>query len=411
MSVSDVSLSEDASSAEPVEFEPVAATPSKEDRVDKTLAYQLKIVITFVQLSTSVIALSTLALPPTFRTFLSGFDFVNLNFIPWNYVGCISEYSLLTKILVTSIAPFVLLPVAGLLLFLVLKILDRADTSDFNNRRDVRVKYRAVFWKVTLFTVFLAYPAVSRQIFSYFRCVEVVQDQQPSIFLLRESFKEACYDDTWYQNLGAIIFLMLLYPLGIPLVLGLILRHYRPRFQDRYIRYCLGFAFEGFASEIWYFELLDMVHKLLVASIICLLPASSQVPVAVAILGLYLSLLIRTQPYVRKADNQLHMTSQAALYLIVFSFMARDQEGPITAGSQEDVLLSCLLITIFVSILLHYIFRMIQFCRLAYLARRRKSRRKNESTLALDASNHSAGYTTSDLGASIKSSVEKSTKE
>lgn len=86
---------------------------------------------------------------------------------------------------------------------------------------------------------------------------------------------------------------------------------------------------------MWYFELFDMVHKLLVASIVSLFAPTVQVccmlhgmcvyvacmlricvnmslkvPVAMGILGAYQCFLVLTQPYVRKADNQLHLTSQ-----------------------------------------------------------------------------------------------------
>lgn len=377
---------EDDSSAILVNFTPEA-------RAEKTFSYQLKILITFIQLCTSVLTLSTLALPPTFGVFLTAFEFLNLNFIPWNYVGCVSHYSMLVKIIVTAIAPFVLLPVAGFFLFLVLACMDRFDDSDDTKLRNLRVQYRAVFWKVSLFTVFLAYPAVSRQIFSYFRCVEIFQDQAPSIYVLREAFSEVCYDDTWSQYLFVVIALVLVYPVGVPVALGLLLRHYRPRFSDPKVRYCLGFIYEGYATEMWFFELLDMIHKLLVASIVSLLSPTVQVPVAMGILGAYQCLLYHRQPYVRKADNQLHLASQASLYLIVFSFLARDKTGPIPTGSEEDVILSALLIIIFISVLLLSVFRVVQFGRLVYLARKRKARQKALSSRHLGSSSvdHTSG--------------------
>lgn len=51
--------------------------------------------------------------------------------------------------------------------------LEKRDDSDRDDARWKRAKARATFWRVLVFTMFLCYPAISREIFSYFRCVAV----------------------------------------------------------------------------------------------------------------------------------------------------------------------------------------------------------------------------------------------
>lgn len=371
---SEESATEPNKPAEPVRKRKISVymPATREHRVPVSMAYQRKIIITFIQLTTTSLTLSTLSMPPSFRVVLDAFDFVNLNVIPWGQVGCLVPFSLLTRIVATAIAPLIILPIAASLLVLALKTADRFSQPErerglshslqvASRARKATEKYRAVFAKVTLFTVFLVYPAVSRQIFSYFRCVEVLRDFQPSIYLLKESFKEECYNAEWNSGLGIVIMLICVYPLGVPLVLGLILRHYRPRFQEPSMCYTLGFAFEGFLPQFWYFELVDITHKFFVSCIVTLLPDSAQVPVDMGILGTYLCVLHFAQPYVRKADNQFHMLTQTEIYMLVFSFLARENTGPISLGSEEDLLLSALLLCLFLGILALFVARVVRY--------------------------------------------------
>jgi hypothetical protein len=54
----------------------------QEQRTRPSSTFAFKILVTFLQISTSISSLTNLAYPPGFRAFISVFDFVNINFIP-----------------------------------------------------------------------------------------------------------------------------------------------------------------------------------------------------------------------------------------------------------------------------------------------------------------------------------------
>jgi hypothetical protein len=189
------------------------------------------------------------------------------------------------------------------------------------------------------------------------------ENGQPSIYVLRDSFKEECFDAAWKADLGWVILMMLLYPIGIPVFLGCLLFKFRSHFHEPYVRYCLGFIYEGYLPEFWFWELIDTIHKLFIASIMSLVPANAQLPLATGILGAYLCLLLWVKPYLRNNDNQFHLMTQAVMYLVVFSFLSRETVGIISLGSEEDLLVTTLLLILCWATVVHLVVRMCQYVR------------------------------------------------
>lgn len=371
-SLANLSIEEDATG----EREPSGpSVPLKvEVRVKKTLSYQFKILITFLQLVTALLSLSTVNWPPSFQAFIANFDFVNLSFLPWNYVGCLTRLRLFDKIMLTSFFPPLLLIAIGGPLLLVLWCLDKRDDADLELNRVKRAQAKNIFWRVIVFTVFLSYPAVSRQIVAYFRCV-AVSESTGVTYYLRDSFWEQCYDDAWYSLLVPVLLALLFYPVGIPLALLYALLHNRQRFRVPAVLYSLGLAYSGFHPEFWWFELLDMLHKLVLGCLISLLPErSAQISVALAVSAAYALVLFISGPYIRDSDNQLHLLSQVEVFLLVLSMQSSGEVAAVSSGSLTDVLVSGVLIIMVVVVFIVFLFVAVRYLRLSYLRKIQKKR-------------------------------------
>jgi hypothetical protein len=78
---------------------------------------------------------------------------------------------------------------------------------------------------VNLAIVYLLYPSVSATVFTLFRCRKV----SPEFSLLEVDYAVQCYTGTHAVFLGVGSLFVLLYPVGVPLSVGIVLWRTLPR--------------------------------------------------------------------------------------------------------------------------------------------------------------------------------------
>ena len=67
---------------------------------------------------------------------------------------------------------------------------------------------------------------------------------------------------------------VIVYPIGIPLFYFIKLKRYHQQgiLHDAETRAQMGFLYEAYTDQCWYWELVDMVFKLVMTSLVQLLP-------------------------------------------------------------------------------------------------------------------------------------------
>jgi hypothetical protein len=60
--------------------------------------------------------------------------------------------------------------------------------------------------------------------------------------------------------------------IGMPFIFWMVLRRYRQRLHEPEVRIQVGFLYEAYQLDAWWFELIDMLHKLAVTSLLAFLP-------------------------------------------------------------------------------------------------------------------------------------------
>lgn len=108
----------------------------------------------------------------------------------------------------------------------------------------------------------------------------------------------------------------------------------------------LGFLFEAYTNDAWWFELVDMGHKLLLTSVIRFLSWDTQVPAGLVVLVAYAGVLLVVKPYIRKGDDRLHLLAQVELFLLIYSADIIRTMGTDRLDQRTDAALSALLIII-----------------------------------------------------------------
>jgi len=136
---------------------------------------------------------------------------------------------------------------------------------------------------------------------------------------LVSDFTVVCYTPTWYAYAKFGYAMIVVYPFGIPAVFLLMLLRYRKRLNDVGVRAELGFLYDAYTRDMWWFEMADLMHKLAVTSLIAFLPPEMQMPFGMGIVAVYSMGVLLAKPYVRKSDDRLHLFAQTELILLLLA--------------------------------------------------------------------------------------------
>jgi len=343
---------------------------TRESRTAPNFTFKLKIMLGFFQIVTNVAFLNDVPWPTVYQTFINWFSVLNLDFVPWQSVGCVASINYYHKFLIVACTPIGVTLLILLLFFVPLWLLQRTDLSDAQVIKTTRKLAVRKFWRLALFTVFLIYPRVSSTILGLFVCRSINGES----FLVAD-FNLRCYDEQWYQYAPAGIIFAILYPLGIPLFFFYLLYSNRRTFHHPEVILQLGFLFEAYQYDMWWFEMVDMANKLLLTSILPFLPPTWQMQAGMFVcLGFILVMLVKA-PYVRKGDDRLHLFAEVEIFLVAFCGWILLDSGAARLEETINWLLSVVLIAL--TVLLIVIFLLMSVRNIKKMWQRR-IRKKNQ---------------------------------
>jgi len=345
-----------------------------EIRSPLSLTYNMKIVVSFIQIATSILAFVDFTWPSYFSKAMQYFNFVNIDFIPWQSVQCATSLGFFDKLIVTGLIPVALALSVFLFVFLPLRVIDRYDYRDDGTSRHLHDIAVAKCFKLLLFGLFLLYPSTSAKVLSMFLCRTV---DGHSYMLV--DFSIECGGQEWNRFLPAGIIFLIAYPIGIPLVFFGLLRRYRNKRELESVRIILGFLFSAYNPRNWYFEMVDMGHKLFLTSLIPFFPTNAQIPVAMVAATLYLIMIITIAPYVREIDDRIHALAQIQIFLLLLLGLTISNNGTMVPGSAIDIALSFLLFLLLIILFLLFLYHGTLFLKKTLQTRLRNENKKAEA--------------------------------
>jgi len=153
----------------------------------------------------------------------------------------------------------------------------------------------------------------------------------------------------WFTHVMLVLPALVLIPLGIPLFMFHMLRRYRGRFDELSVRAELGFLYDAYERSLWWWEMLDMGHKLSLVALVAFVPQKQwQVMVAVTIAFLYMAAILVFKPYLRKADDRVHQFAQMEIIFgLLTAYWLGGLDEPM-AEDEERLLTAILIIACFV---------------------------------------------------------------
>ena len=213
--------------------------------------------------------------------------------------------------------------------------------------------------------IFSLYAGLSTKIFLLFKCKEI-----QGKFYLTSDYRVVCFEDTWW-NFGAVaIFCILVYVIGIPLVQFILLIKNRKHLHEsrtidhkahRLVKKQFGSIYKYFNEDCFYFELVDLMRRLILTGGLILVGEHSVAQMLLGILTalIWFSVVALKFPYKAYWDNILQLVLSFGLLLSLVSGMAlklyamevtHGRDGPIAVNalnnSFEQKFFDALLVTI-----------------------------------------------------------------
>jgi hypothetical protein len=187
-----------------------------------------------------------------------------------------------------------------------------------------------------------------------------------------ENTAEECFSPQWQGYFGYGVGFSILYPIGIPLVFAVLMYRNRHKLTSFSARQKYGFLFDAYSLDSWWFEVLDMLHKLALTAGINFIESRWQPAAGCIVAMLYLVAVLFKKPYIRQSDDLFHLFVQVEiiqLFILLALLQTMDvaQYDPVT-----EALLSVLLIGLSVFV---FVVLVAMSCKGILLAQRKLYRR------------------------------------
>jgi hypothetical protein len=189
---------------------------------------------------------------------------------------------------------------------------------------------RTRFYEGLFLVTYTLYTSVSTTIFRIFKCQEV-----QGRYFLTADFSVECFVGGWHAYAVLAVGGILVYTIGIPLLLFALLRRNRrwlyqedcpPRemHQHALVKRKLGAVYEAYRPHAYYFDLIDMLRRLLLTGGLILLGDNSNAQIFLGglVCTCWLCAILACRPYQAFWDNVMSVSLSFQLLLIVLSGMA-----------------------------------------------------------------------------------------
>lgn len=271
--------------------------------ISPQFVFKIKILVGFVQIAAGIALSLDTPWPTIFKEFLS-YSFTYFDIVTWARIACVYEVDFYDKHLVSAALPIFIPTVLATLYLLpraVSKVLHGSSVKYSHALEDARLRYV----KLVVVTMFILYPSVSGMMFKLYDCEDI-----DGVLYLWADLSIQCSGDKYFSRALLNIAFVALYSIGIPLALYFALHNNRRHLKHPKVNIKYGFLYTAYQEEYYWFDMIDMIHKVFITSLCLFIPAAYQLMIAMIVLVIYLFVLVAVSPYIRHSDNRLHQLVQ-----------------------------------------------------------------------------------------------------
>jgi hypothetical protein len=312
----------------------------------KAIMAQVKILVAYFQVLVGFLGVGTVEYPASFGNLMGSFSFVNIDVIAMMRALCVGDFGFYGVFLWNTLFPIVVT------LLIVLHYFITKPKGEAGDPETLR-KFSAFSWTMFCMLLFTIYPTSSSAVLKMFHCHELQFSDSETKSYLYADYSIQCYEGSWNGYAAMAGFMLLVYPIGIPVFFIMALYPHtkiaadgRPLeearledpdtkpalFKDPVLGEMFGFLYGRFKPEYWWYETSELCRKLLVGSLSMFIMSGSatQIIVAIGFNTYFLCQVLVCWPFKNYDDNCLMATALTATTVTLF--------GALILAAQIDIL-------------------------------------------------------------------------
>jgi hypothetical protein len=315
----------------------------------------LRVPLVVMQTLTQYVNITGLELPPLYQRFLSWLSVINLDLQWLLSAGCIVRINFYGKLLATTLLPMFLMALLGAMhlhVRLKYRAVSSATVRQAARRAEAISTAIAKHSRALLAFTFLIYSPVSTVVFQTFAC-DYLEGTNSN--WLRADYSISCDSATYkaYRVYG--VFMILLYPLGIPALYSVLLWKHRERVvntdndqrDDDVTLSSTRFLWSPYRSASYWWEVVECVRRLLLAGFLVFILPGSPGQAAVSCVFAILSMVAfgYYRPFLSALDTRNYWLGCVILFLSMFvALLLKVQYGGVGESTSKPVLSIALIV-------------------------------------------------------------------
>ncbi|KAG5188538.1 hypothetical protein JKP88DRAFT_262256 [Tribonema minus] len=308
-----------------------AGAALKVTRIALLLMQRLRIPIVVLQVLTQYVSITGISLPLQYLRFLRAIDFLSLDLRWLTSPGCAVHLDFYGRLLLTTLAPLV----ATALIFL-----PRLYVWTMSRRGRTCPKLRQLIAKdVNVFLVFtfLIFSGVSLRVFETFGC-----DGSLSRSYLRADYSLECGTSrhTAFSVYAGVM--VLVYPVGIPLLYAAVLRHsavtHRAGGQASRYATAASFLWRPYRGRAYYWECAECFRRLILAGfLVFILPGTAGQSAVACVFAVFTGMVYeQIRPHQEPMDKWLYTLGYGIIFASMFTSLLM-QANYIDGSSEQAI--------------------------------------------------------------------------
>jgi predicted outer membrane repeat protein len=313
------------------------------NRKFQTLRVKAKIVISFCQIIYEMGPALSIVFPTDYSVFISYYALLQLNLVNIPNIGCVFSTNYYDQLLFSTIAPFVIFTVAALAIqFTVIRARRLNERNPWYSVERARKDTINAAFAISYFVLV----NVSTKVFQVFQCETF--DNGESYLVADYSISCNAPERSLYLSYGS--FMILIYPIGIPMVYAMVLFRNRKRINPDWRKVIdadekrfvsnqviqkekikvrntyeeidnIKLLFDSYVPKRWYFELFECARRLLLGAVPVLIFRGSVLQIIIVLLVSLFSVatFMHFNPYIHIHDNHLAIVAQWSITLVIIS--------------------------------------------------------------------------------------------
>lgn len=283
--------------------------------------------------------MANITYPGVYQTFLSGLDIINLDVGFVISAACLwSDIDFHDRLLAGTIWPLVIL---GLLASTYAVAL-RRNSADSDVRDEIRHKHLSA----VLFLLFFVYSSVSSTVFRMFACDSLEDGEE----YLRADYRIRCTDEKHRALQIYAGFMIAVYPVGIPLLFGVLLYRHRGVLSDsradKAAAQSIASLWAPYRPNRFYYEIVECGRRIVLTGAVVFIYPNDTAQIAITIINSFFFFAVSEvlSPYESVADTWVSRSGHVLIFFSMFDVLLLRVDVSQESSDSQKVLAGVLIV-------------------------------------------------------------------